>query len=59
MKITTVDGKNVPVPVARKVLHLQVECGGALSEATMDSIAKDLIVHNRVMGPVLPEDRTT
>lgn len=41
MKIT-VDGKTIAPAVARKVLHIQVECGGLLTDGTMDALAKDL-----------------
>lgn len=41
MKIT-VEGQDVRPSVARKVLHIQVECGGVLTDDTMDALAKDL-----------------
>jgi hypothetical protein len=46
MKIT-VDGKVITPAVAAKVLHLQAECAGVLSDVTLDAIARDLMKGSR------------
>lgn len=57
MRITRTDrdtGIQVEIrpEVARKVLHLQAECGGALTDQTLDAIARDLAAPSKWHRPV-------